>query len=218
MQISGNVIKILSWNIKEIFCRCQGARVPSLGSPRDTWYLEEWCRHSGAPDTQQPITLSARHRSFHKKSDPTIFWPVSNIQTFSNLDQGNTRNGLMQSFQKTGIGLTQQGAQPTPHILHASFLEWDGRDESFSFAANPAKLIGSVRQDYAITLSHGQLPELTQDLCAHAATAGLDNLPTKCASCKLKVKKLLCCWISFHQLNHNSSATIFLSLFWNRRI
>ena len=76
----------------------------------------------------------------------------------------------LQTIEKVGIRITQ--AHPTPHILHASFLERDGREDGStleSFSSNPAKLIGSVRQDYAITLSHGQLPELTQDLCAHVA-------------------------------------------------
>ena len=99
----------------------------------------------------------------------------------------------LQSFAKSR-NWDHAGTHPTPHTLHASFLESEGREDGStlqSFSSNAAKLIGSVRQDYAITLSHGQLPELTQDLCAHAATTGLDNLPTKCASCKGKVKKKL---------------------------
>ena len=143
----------------------------TLGSNRDTRYRGVRCRHSGPRHTQHPITWSAR------KSNPTTAIDFATFEVTAWfflqiwISDGNIfQMKELQTIEKAGIRITQ--AHPTPHILHASFLEWDGRIawtlENFSSTHPAAKLIGSVCQDYAITLSHGQLPELTQDLCAHA--------------------------------------------------
>ena len=143
MQISGNVIKIFSWNIKEIFSRCQGARVPSLGSPRDTWYLEEWCRHSRAPDTQQPITLSARHGSFHKKSFPTVFCNIlTSVQHKEVFQFGSGKHSewFYAKFWKIRNWAHAAGCthtRPPTYCMQASWNEMEGTRVSPSQPTRP---------------------------------------------------------------------------------
>ena len=76
-------------------------------------------------------------------------------------------DGIAKFCKKQELGSRRHTPDP-PHIA-CKLLGIRGREDGStlqSFSSNAAKLIGSVRQDYAITLSHGQLPELTQDICA----------------------------------------------------
>ena len=119
----------------------------------------------------------------------------------------------LQSFAKSR-NWDHAGTHPTPHTLHASFLESEGREDGStlqSFSSNAAKLIGSVRQDYAITLSHGQLPELTQDICAAHAARGTWQPPRQNAPHVKKNEKVAAVFLMqlYTFRNHKSWTTFF---------